>query len=274
MAHPGFDCRRMVPPWAPDHRLRRSPTLLRPTGWRRRSQTSGGGSSISQQVCSLRTHESSIVPTKVSPAMTGQPRGSRSHAIGARSSTQRPSSPISRRRTRVRGRIGPRGPLIGSLDRLTLPLVRDHLARHTATPATCWFAQWAGFGLTAGRWSLDLTFRTLPCGPYWLFGGALSDVVGLSLDFANGGSDEPWHYTFRQMGLVHSPTIWWPQDHAWLVHSSFDYDSTIVGGEPSLIQALVDDPEIEALQVDRDVSLYANGDRINGSYPSGWPQRD
>ncbi|WP_457192433.1 hypothetical protein [Nocardioides sp. P5_E3] len=166
------------------------------------------------------------------------------------------------------------GPLIGSLDRSTLPLVRDHLARHTATPATCWFAQWAGFGLTAERWSLDLAFRTLPCSPYWLFGGALSDVVGLSLDFANGGSDDPRHDTFRQLGLVHSPTIWWPQDHAWLVHSSFDYDSTIVGGEPCLIQALVDDPEIEALQVDPDVSLYANGDRINGSYPSGWPQRD
>ena len=164
------------------------------------------------------------------------------------------------------------GPMVGSLDRLTLPLLRDHLARHTATPSTCWFAQWVGSGVTAGRWSLDLAFTGLPGGPYWLFGAALGDVVDLSIDLANSGSDGPRQETLRRMGLVHSPTIWWPQDRAWVVHSSFDHDSTIVGGEPSLVQALVDDPAIEALPVDRDVSLYANGDRINGSYPSGWPQ--
>jgi hypothetical protein len=76
------------------------------------------------------------------------------------------------------------------------------------------------------------------------------------------------------MGIVQSPTIWWPDDRSWLVHSEIDYDSTIVGGAPSLIEALVDDPEIEALQVDPEVSLYANGDTINGSYPSGWPGQD
>lgn len=130
---------------------------------------------------------------------------------------------------------------------------------------------WAGFGLTAGRWSLDLTFNTLSLGPYWLFGGALAEVVDLSMDFDSGGSDGQMRRMLQQMGMVHSPTIWWPQDRAWLVHSSFDYDSTVVGGAPSLIEAIVSDPGIEALQVDPDTSLYANGDTVNGSYPSGLP---
>lgn len=73
----------------------------------------------------------------------------------------------------------------------------------------------------------------------------------------------------QQMRTVHSPTIWWPQDRAWLVHSSYNYDSTVVGG--ALIEALISDPGIEALRVDPDTSLHANGDIVNGSYPSGWP---
>ena len=49
-------------------------------------------------------------------------------------------------------------------------------------------------------------------------------------------------------------------------------DSTIVGGTLALIRAIVDHPGIEALQVDPSTSLYANGDTINGTHPSGWPQ--
>lgn len=160
------------------------------------------------------------------------------------------------------------GPMTGSLDRLTLPLLRDHLTRYTATPEACWFALWSGFGHTAGRWGLDSTF-TLPGGPYWLFAGAVTDVVGLSVEFDSGGSDEPALSMWQRMGMVHSPTIWWPQDRAWVVHSMFGYDSTIVGGAPPLIDALVSDPDIEALQVDPDTSLLANGDTVNGCCPSG-----
>lgn len=165
------------------------------------------------------------------------------------------------------------GPLTGSLDRLTLPLVRDHLSRHTSTPEECWFAFWSGSGPTAGRWPLDHAF-TLWSGPHWLFSGSLDEVVGLSMEIDRGGSHGPERRMLRQAGTVHTPSIWWPQDRAWLVHSLFDYDSTILGGTHSLIQAIVDDPSMEALQVDPNTSLYANGDTINGSYPSGGPQGD
>lgn len=165
------------------------------------------------------------------------------------------------------------GPLFGTLDRITLLLLLDHLRTHTATPETCWSALWVGFRSSPARWHARPTFR-LPGREYWLFSGALADVVELSAEFETAGLSEEWRRATRQMGIVHSPTMWWPHDRTWLVHSEIDYDTTIVGGPSSLIQALVADPEIEALQVDPDVSLYANGDRINGSYPSGWPVRE
>ena len=163
------------------------------------------------------------------------------------------------------------GPLAGSLDRLTLPLLRDCLAPHTSTPDACWYALWSGSGQAAGRWTLDHTF-SLWSGPYWLFGGSLADVVELSAEIDSGGSPAPLRRTWRRAGQVHTPSIWWPEDRAWLVHSLFGHDSTIVGGTLALIRAIVDHPGIEALQVDPSTSLYANGDTINGTHPSGWPQ--
>ena len=166
------------------------------------------------------------------------------------------------------------GPLLGSLDRLTLPLLVGHLTTHTTTPEMCWSALWVGFGNSPERWRAKPAFR-LPGRQYWLFSGTLADVVRLSSEFETAGESERWRAALRGMGIVHSPTIWWPDDRSWLVHSEIDYDSTVVGGTPSLIQALIDDPELEALQVDPEVSLYANGDTINGrSYPSGWPEHD
>lgn len=165
------------------------------------------------------------------------------------------------------------GPRFGTLDRITLPILLRHLNAHTATPEVCWSALWVGFGNSPERWRAKPAFR-LPGRQYWLFSGPLADVVDLSSEFETAGLDEKWRTMTREMGIVHSPTIWWPHDKSWLVHSEIDYDTTTVGGASSLIQALVADPEIEALQVDRDVSLYANGDRINGSYPNGWPERD
>lgn len=109
---------------------------------------------------------------------------------------------------------------------------------------------------------------------YWLFSGALKDVVELSSEFETAGLSDDWRRMTCEMGIIHSPTIWWPHDRSWLLHSEIDYDSTIVGGTPALIHGLVADPGIEALRVDGDMSMYANGDRINCAYPSGWPQND
>lgn len=165
------------------------------------------------------------------------------------------------------------GPRLGTLDRITLPLLIERLNAHTATPEACWSALWVGYGKSPDRWRAKPSFR-LPGREYWLLSGALKDLIALSSEFETAGLTDDWRRMTRKMGIIHSPTIWWPQDRSWLVHSEIDYDSTIVGGTPALVHELVADPAIEALQVDGDMSLYANGDRINGSYPSGWLQND
>jgi hypothetical protein len=45
-----------------------------------------------------------------------------------------------------------------------------------------------------------------------------------------------------------SPTLWWPDDRAWCVASEVDFHSTYVGGSRQLIDRLLGDERIEALE--------------------------
>lgn len=176
-------------------------------------------------------------------------------------------------------------PLQGSLDRMTLPALRDVLARHTETADQCWFGLWHGFGSSPSDWAGAPTFR-LPGREYLLFTGSLASVVDLSSEFHHAGLEqvasrgeldvvttEPGRMTvaqqiaiareFRRDGSVQSPSLWWPQDRAWFVASEIDLDSTIVAGTHSLIVDLLADPMIEALEVTSTTSLVAGADEIN-----------
>jgi len=44
-----------------------------------------------------------------------------------------------------------------------------------------------------------------------------------------------------------SPSLWWPDDRAWFVSTEVDDLSTYVGGQTSMIDALVAASEIEAV---------------------------
>ena len=46
-----------------------------------------------------------------------------------------------------------------------------------------------------------------------------------------------------------TPTLWWPATHSWCVASEIDFHSTYVGGPRGLVDRLVDDERIEALEV-------------------------
>ncbi len=43
--------------------------------------------------------------------------------------------------------------------------------------------------------------------------------------------------------------MWWPDDRAWCVASEVDFHSTYVGGSRRLIDGLLGDERIEALEV-------------------------
>jgi hypothetical protein len=47
-----------------------------------------------------------------------------------------------------------------------------------------------------------------------------------------------------------SPNLWWPADHAWCVVSNIDLQVTHVAATQCCINALVQDPSLEALQID------------------------
>ena len=47
-----------------------------------------------------------------------------------------------------------------------------------------------------------------------------------------------------------SPSLFRPADHAWCVATEVDRDSTLTGGTQQLIDAITDNPLIEALPID------------------------
>lgn len=59
------------------------------------------------------------------------------------------------------------------------------------------------------------------------------------------------------------PSILWPADHAWVMVSEIDFDSTIVAGSNELIRAICADPAIEALPIREGASLHWDADDIN-----------
>jgi hypothetical protein len=66
------------------------------------------------------------------------------------------------------------------------------------------------------------------------------------------GVDEPvWAY---------SPSILWPDDHAWVFATGIDFDSTLVAGTTALVRELVRTPGVEVLPIRTDADLTWDGD--------------
>jgi len=70
---------------------------------------------------------------------------------------------------------------------------------------------------------------------YLLFRGSISDAAYLHREFQ-----------------FHPPTLWWPEDRAWFVHTEIDATSTYVGGSTMLIGRLVGEQILESFEVGPD----------------------
>jgi hypothetical protein len=119
---------------------------------------------------------------------------------------------------------GVQPPFTGTLDCDELRALVDLLA-----PAECWFGVWAGFG-----WVPDpppAPLLALPERPLLLYRGPVAAATALCDPFEQ------------------SPTLWWPEDRAWCVASEVDFHSTYVAGPRPLIDRLLGDERIEALEV-------------------------
>ncbi|MBS1675264.1 MAG: hypothetical protein JSS74_15015 [Actinobacteria bacterium] len=77
----------------------------------------------------------------------------------------------------------------------------------------------------------------------------------------------PWRdRALEERGLparAQHPSLLWPADHAWILVSEIDFDSTIVAGSAALIAALCADERIEALPLAEGANLQWDADEVN-----------
>ena len=162
----------------------------------------------------------------------------------------------------------------GTLPPVLLSALGDILAAHTGTPDHCWFSVWDGYtrlpgpdaamtstapgGAAAeppGRDVLPPQFPPdgitlpevlLPERPYLLLEGPL-DAAG-------------------ELGMTsydQSPSLFWPDDRAWLVATDVDLDSTYLGGSAALVRDLLADGRLEAVPVSVTDPVWAGSDDVN-----------
>jgi hypothetical protein len=153
--------------------------------------------------------------------------------------------------------------LEGDLDDITLARLCAVLARHTGTPADCFFALWEGYGdlhdavgtttafddgtgqARTTSWTrppvlprdvLDGPRVRIPNRAYLLFRGPL-EAAG------DWGARPRWP---GEHNRVNSPNLMWPADHAWFVATEVDQPWTGVAGTADLMADLA----VEGLDLD------------------------
>ncbi|WP_068262725.1 hypothetical protein [Janibacter limosus] len=164
----------------------------------------------------------------------------------------------------------------GHLDQHLLAALAEHLAGATATPRDVAAGIWNGWGeLPAeGVTYADVLPRTVR--QWWEGRRARRARAAAGGDyfawpdremhlFATSVEELAGHPAFDDV----SPQMIWPADHSWVVASEIDWDSTIVAGSRSLVDAVLADGRLEAYEVDEDADLTWDGDLVNPPR-AGW----
>ncbi len=96
----------------------------------------------------------------------------------------------------------------------------------------------------------------LPQREHVLFHAALAE-----LSDADWPARAPW--VDRDWGSPQSPSLAWPADHAWVIVTEVDYDSTIVGGSAAFIERLLAEEGLEIARVPEGAVLQYGSDEVN-----------
>jgi hypothetical protein len=164
-------------------------------------------------------------------------------------------------------------PSISELEDAPLTALCAILARHTTTPQECFF------GISTIHGGVEESFPSEPLlrhpyRDYAVLAGPLSAAGQIEIERTQGtmsmvfvsegteGEALP-DFDFEPDGRRQAPNLIWPQDRAWFVMTEYDFDSTLVGGSRELIDAILNSSELEAWEVDPDVSLQADADKLN-----------
>ncbi|MDX6646615.1 MAG: hypothetical protein QOK40_2342, partial [Miltoncostaeaceae bacterium] len=65
------------------------------------------------------------------------------------------------------------------------------------------------------------------------------------------------------LGRPQVANLWWPDDRAWVVASEIDLDSTYMAGSRALIDAILAEPALEALETWAGAPITIDSDTIN-----------
>ena len=133
------------------------------------------------------------------------------------------------------------------MDRHVLDPVASLLARHTDIPGECWFGVWEGWGsMPADDLIRSAPTFSVPARTYHLLTGPVEALHEL-------GS--------RLHGQT--PSLWWPQDHAWCVATEVDLKTSYVGTGRRCAQELVSLPGVEAATVAPEAGMDWLSDPVN-----------
>jgi hypothetical protein len=156
----------------------------------------------------------------------------------------------------------------GSLIEQEVGTLAPFLYGHTTTPLECWFAMWSGWGDLSGasgvlyrspqRTIAELRIRWRNWFESWQARREAARLKTFPLLGRSGRSyvlvagaidDAPRFHLGRRF---QSPSLWWPADRAWFVHTEIDAVSTYVGGSRALVDQLVGGQILESFEVAED----------------------
>lgn len=127
---------------------------------------------------------------------------------------------------------------IGTLPRVVVDIMTDHLRTFTTTPDECFFALWEGFGDSIVSPGVIPTLE-LPHRRYHVFAGSIHTARA----------------SYSNISFSHrSANLWWPADRAWCVATEVDAAWTYVAGPESVIETLLSDSRLDALPTTADAS--------------------
>ena len=160
------------------------------------------------------------------------------------------------------------------------------LAHWTSTPETCWVGIWEGFGslgapsrgaVAVARFSSGSDHEAAEDpdrAAMMASSEAAADKVRRSPKFhhpargyllARGPCSAVCELT--RPPLLVTPSIAWPDDHAWCVASEIDFDSTLVAASRKCADALLADDQLETVEVNAEDRLDVGGDTLNPPVP-------
>jgi hypothetical protein len=159
----------------------------------------------------------------------------------------------------------------GRLSGSEVGTLTSFLSPASSDPSACWFALWAGWGFLGERSSAELRpVRGGRIGEPWARRRALGGARRSQQEFAHhatfelfGGSGRSYLLfggalddatRFRFEGWFQSPTLWWPDDRSWFLHTEIDGMSTYLGGTRETVDRLVDEQPLESFEVHEDMA--------------------